>query len=280
MIKKIFSIIGVSYLLCFSFYYTNLASIIIKNNDPIMKEIRRTSSNYELNYVNAIINDNNIIPGVVGIKVDINKSYYEMKKYGSFNDSLLVFQDVLPEISISNTYDKYISKGNEKNKNVSLIFKVENTNYIEEILNVLYSKDIYATFFVNKNIIDDSIDILDKIVKKGCKVELLDDLYKEDNYNKYNRLIKKYTNQELKYCYLDSENFEVLNNCCYKKMHTIIPNIMTNNYPYNLVKNKLEPGSIIKLSNNGQTLKELKYIINYIEQRGYTIVLLDDLIKE
>ena len=39
MFKKFFSIVGVMGLICFSFYYTHLATVVVKNNDPIMKKI-------------------------------------------------------------------------------------------------------------------------------------------------------------------------------------------------------------------------------------------------
>lgn len=263
----------------FSFYYTNLASIIIKNNDPIMKEIKRTSNNYESKYVNAVIDDNNIIPGISGVKVDIDKSYLSMKKYGAFNDSLLVFKDVIPSVSISNTYDKYISNGNDKRNNISIVFRVNNEQYIEEILNVLCLKNISAYFFVSRNVAFDKT-LIQSIKNSGSYIQLLDDNYNENTLLKYNKYFIKNYDTKLKYCYLEEENSDVLNNCSKKEMYTIIPNIITNFSSYNTIKEKLKSGSIIGLKNTKQILEELKYIINYIEQKGYKIVSLDELIKE
>ena len=64
------------------------------------------------------------------------------------------------------------------------------------------------------------------------------------------------------------------------KMHTIIPGIITNNYPYSDIKINITNGDIISLNTSKNTLRELKYIINYIKQHSYKIVKLNDLIKE
>ena len=96
MIKKFFSIIGVFALVCFSFYYTSLATTIIKNNDPIMKQIIKVSENYKEQPINAILVNNNITPGISGLEVDVDRSYESMKKYGSFNENLMVFKSLTP----------------------------------------------------------------------------------------------------------------------------------------------------------------------------------------
>ena len=50
-----------------------------------MKSINEHKSKYEEQYVNAIIDNVYIIPGINGIEVDKLNSYYEMKKEDSFN---------------------------------------------------------------------------------------------------------------------------------------------------------------------------------------------------
>ena len=53
-------------LLLFSFFYTNKSISIIRNQDPLMKEIIKNKSKFETKSVNAIIKDNTIIPGIKG----------------------------------------------------------------------------------------------------------------------------------------------------------------------------------------------------------------------
>lgn len=278
--KKIFTVIGVLSLVCFSFYYTNLATEIIKNNDPIMKKIVKVSESYKKESIDAVFSDNTIIPGISGVKVDINNSYESMKKYGKFNEDLIVFEEIMPTVSVQNTFDKYIRRGNVTKTNVSIIIIVDDPSYVENILDILNSKEVKVTFFVSKNIINESMDLIDIIIKSGHKVEYKSDEYNVDEVLKYNDLLKVKTNNNLKFCYTDEENITILSNCNYKKMHTIFPNIITTNFPYSDVKRNLDSGSILSFKSNQHTLRELKYIINYINQKGFTIVNLDQVISE
>ena len=278
--KKIFTVIGVLSLVCFSFYYTNLATEIIKNNDPIMKKIVKVSESYKKESINAVFSDNTIIPGISGVKVDINNSYESMKKYGKFNEDLIVFEEIMPTVSVQNTFDKYIRRGNVTKTNVSIIIIVDDPSYVENILDILNSKEVKVTYFVSKNIINESMDLIDIIIKSGHKVEYKSDEYNVDEVLKYNDLLKVKTNNNLKFCYTDEENITILSNCNYKKMHTIFPNIITTNFPYSDVKRNLDSGSILSFKSNQHTLRELKYIINYINQKGFTIVNLDQVISE
>lgn len=280
MKKNFFSIVGVIALVCFSFYYTDFATVIIKENDPIMKEIKRVSKHYKEQSVNATLYENNIIPGINGLQVDIEETYSSMKRYGTFNDNLLVFEEVSPIISITKIYNKYIKEGNPTKNMVSIIFIIDDYSYVTEIINILDSKSTKATFFVDSKIIDESVDLLSLVKKSRHQVELYSETYHVDNIKKYRRIIKKYADSNINYCFTEVENKEILNNCSGDKMYTIIPSINTTNFPYNDVKTNLESGSIIRLNNNLYTLRELKYIINYIKQKGFDIVTLEDLIKE
>lgn len=280
MFKKFFSFTGVMALVCFSFYYTDSAVDIVKRNDPIMKEIKTVASNYEQDSQDAVLINNNIIPGINGIKVDIDRSYEKMKKYGSFDESLLVFQEVTPVISTSNNYDKFIIKGNSTNQSISLVFKINTISYIDELLETLKEKKARATFFVTSDIINNEISTIEKIYLNGHEVELLDDYYIYKDVKSNNKLIKQLTGTKLKYCYSEEEDKEIIKNCKTSKMHTIIPSIITSTFPYNSIKNHVVSGSIISLNNNLNTIREFSPILNYLNQKGYKILLLSDLLKE
>lgn len=280
MIKKFFSLMGVLALICFSFYYTDSAVDIVKRNDPIMKEIVSVSHLYEQDSIDAILMNNNIIPGVSGIKVDIDKSYEKMKKYGSFDAGLLVFQEVVPAVSTSNTYDKFIIKGNNNKQSVSLIFKLKNTSYIDEILDVLKNKDVKVTFFITADILYNDVDVLEKIYLNGHQIELLSKDYTKMEIKKVNKTMKALIGNKAKYCYSESENNTLIDNCKSNKMHSIIPTIITSNFPYSDIKNTVVTGSMISLNNNINTIRELSSILNYLNQKGYKIISLEELLAE
>lgn len=278
--KKIYTVIGVFILICFSFYYTKSAVNIVKRNDPIMKEIIKVSNTYESSSTNAVLVNNNIIPGKTGVKLDIDKSYTNMKKLGKFNSSLLEYVEVIPTISVTNNYDKYIISGNRSNNKVSLIFKMKDTSYIEEIIDILKSKGLKSYFFLDYKDINNK-SIINLLINNNMYISYLGNNYK---FNKSDILvvseILRKVNKKSIYCYSEGENKDILDICSKEKIHTIIPSINTLSNPYHDIKSKLERGSIIKLDNNKNAVKELRYIINYINSKGYKIVDLDDLLKE
>ena len=280
-LKKICSIIGIGLLICFSFYYTDSAVNIVKRNDPIMKEIIKVSNQYEVLAVDATLINNSIIPGINGTKLDIDASYSSMKRFGEFNSSLLKFSEVEPTISINNSYDKYIISGNKSKHEVALLFKINNTSYIEEILTILISNNVEATFFLDLDTIVSSPDILMLLSKGKQNIELLGkNGYKIAEVLLAIRTLRKFNKNNAKFCYLEQENNDVLNICNRQKLYTVIPNIITDNYPYSDVKYNLSNGSIIKLDNNINTVRELRYIVRYIKQKGYHIKSLNDMLKE
>lgn len=280
--KNIYSIIGAVVLVCFSFYYTESAVNIVKRNDPIMKEIIKVSSEYEVEPVDALLINNNIIPGISGSKLDIDASYNNMKRLGEFNSSLLEFEEVIPSISVTNNHDKFIINGNKSKSDVYIIFKMNDTSYIEEIIDILKETNTEATFFLDYEIIMNSRDVLKLLNGNSQSIEFLG---KNNNYTKADILtieetLTKINKNNGKFCYTEYENNNVLDICSKSKLHTIIPTINTIKYPFNDVKERIANGSIIKLDNNSSTVRELKYIINYINQKGYKIKTLSSLLEE
>ncbi len=279
MKKKISLFLSVI-LILLSFFYTNSLIEITRENDPVMGEIKKYSDNKMDELVEAIQVDNGVIPGIHGKKIDVEKSYSKMKKIGKFDKNLIVYKTVMPSYSISNRYDKNIVSGNRLEKKVSLIFEIDNTTYIEELLSILNRKEVNATFFVSKEIYDESIDSVKLIKSFGNDIELLSDKYTVYEVNKYNSLLKVIGDDGLSLCLNKGKQESILNNCENSKLHSIVPSIISNNYLYTSVKNKLSNGSIILVGLNYNTLRELSSTINYIFQKDKKIVLLNELIQE
>ena len=147
--KKVIQVISVTLLMLFSFFYTNKSIELIRENDPIMKQIKETNMKYKVDPVNATIIGNKIIPGKSGKEIDYQKTYAKMKKYGTYNETLTVLKEIEPAVSVDDYYDKYIVQGNTERKNVSLVFKTDTISNLLSILNILNQKNIPATFFVD-----------------------------------------------------------------------------------------------------------------------------------
>ena len=146
-------------------------------------------------------------------------------------------------------------------------------------MKTLKDNNVVSTFFIDGLFIDNNNKIIKNLKDNNHEVELLS---YNDGYNKnyfINGLHNLFsiTNIEPKFCYADYDNKEVLELCNSLNLHTIIPSINIDNNSFGLLKDRLDSGLIIRLNNNNN---DLNTIINYIKQRGYKLVTLEELLIE
>lgn len=282
MLKKYTSYLGILVLACFSFYYTDKATDIIKRNDPIMKNILSNYDKFSLEPVNAQILEDEIIPGINGKKINIDETYKKMKKLENYNETVMTYEEVIPDLTYTDIYDKYIVSGNSLKNEISLVFKINNSNYLENVNKILLDKNTLATFFIDGSVIENNMDKVLELSRNNNEIENLgyDGKYTDSKLLWTNNMIFSLTNENNKYCYTDNKSIEVLNICSSNKMYTIKPTISIENYPFATIKKYLKSGSIIGLDLNETVIKELPSIISYIKQKGYDIVTLKELISE
>ena len=269
---KLIKLIGLLCLICFTFLYTEKIIDISIEQDEIMIKLKEYEPIYNINPTNATIENNTIIPGNVGKYIDIDNSYKKMKKIGIFEESLITYKDIYPEISIYNNYNKYIISGNTKNKTVALIYLINN-NTLDDILNIIKNKNVKLNFFIDSNYLNNNINIIDKIKDYEIYNYGAEGKYTKDNLIIANNIINNKSNNNSTYCLFLQEDNTSLNNCANSKMLSIMPSINGN---YNKIKENLKNGSIILINNT----KELPLIIDYIKNKGYKIDTLSNIIKE
>lgn len=267
---KLIKIIGLFCLFTITFFYTEKVINVSQNQDEIMIKIKEYQ-NTNINPINAIINNNTIIPGTIGKYVDTESSYKAMKKIGYFEPSLLVYKNIYPEISIYNNYNKYIIKGNTKNKSISLIY-IFNNNTIENILTIGKKYNIKINIFIDSSYLNNNIPLIDKIKDNEIYNYGSNGTYTKDNLIITNNIINNKSNNKSIYCLFKEENTNSLNNCANTKMLSLLVN--TSNF-YN-IKNNLDNGNIFLIDNT----QELSKIIEYIISKGFNIVPLSELIVE
>ena len=85
--KRIIKFTGLLTLILFSFFYTDKVVEVIRENDKLMIELEQVSDNYKVNAINGIISGDTIKPGINGKKVNIEKSYKQMKEKGIFDEN-------------------------------------------------------------------------------------------------------------------------------------------------------------------------------------------------
>ena len=262
-----------------SMYYTNICMEVLKEKDPIMQEIKSNMSKYEESANDANIIGNVIVPGHIGRRVNKNKSYSKMKKYGNYNETLTVMEEVKPELSVSNTFDKYIEKGNSNNKNVSFVFIYDEN--IDKVIKILNSKHIPSTIFLDGIYLEN--DSLNGLKYNGnINYELLsyNGEYDENLFKTSLSYLESVTKRSPRYCYSEVENPDVLNLCSKLKMHTIKPYIRIDENLLKEVKSSLSNSIIISIKSSSSNISELSSVIDYVISKGYDIVSLDNLISE
>lgn len=277
--KKYFQIVGILTLACFSFIFTEKTALLVKENDDLMKTIKEKEEEYKVESINASIKDNTIIPGVNGKQVNKSKSYNNMKRLGEFNENLLIYDLILPEISLNKIYDKYIIGGNSKKNMISVVFKVNEK--VEELLKVISSEYNY-NFVINGKWLESNERIMKQLASSNHNIinGSYNGNYLDSGYNWINSVINRYSQQENGYCYLEEKNEEYLKTCTLHKNYTIMPSLKTGSNPLIEIKNNLKSGDIIALDINEKTIKEIPLIIGYINSKGYKIVNLDELLSE
>lgn len=271
--KNIFKSIGLLALIVFSFFYTDKVMEVVNNQDEIMIKLKSIESNYMKEAVDATIVDDTIVPGINGRKLDIDKTYKYLKQVGVVDESLFKYKVISPLNSLSNNLDKYIIKANPKKDSVSLLIILNSKTNLNKVLSVASSRDIKINFFIEYNYLMENIFILNSLKEHEVYSYIP---YSPDTLIISNNIIKNKMDNEPIYCLTPTKDNKILNICSSSNMHTIFPNIIGG---YNEVKQKLENGSLILVSNDKIT-NELDIIINYIKSKGYNINSLSNALSE
>lgn len=278
--KNILKSIGLVTLIGFSFFYTDKVIEVIQEEDKVMIELQNVQDVYKVEPINASIVENTIIPGLNGRKINIEKSYKNMKGNGVFNKSLIVYDTISPDISVRMNKDKFIILGNNNKQMISLVFILNSNKNLDKIEEILDNKGATANYFVDyKYLINNSTKIKElenrEFYSYGDSGE-----YTPDNLLFSNNLISRISNNNAIYCLSSNMDKDVLELCHKNDLYTIVPNIIGDGNPYASVKENLSSGSIILLSMNSDTIQELGTIIDYIKGKGYKIDGLSKLLTE
>ena len=256
--KKVFKYFGILLIMMSSFYYTDKIALIVQKNNPIMKQINESKKEKNIKSVNAIIDNDKIIPGKNGLEINENKSFGIMKSFGAYDSYYLVYDQKKPNISIDNYKDKIIKSGNTIDRNVSF---------------VLEYNDSLISFFA-KNKIKASILIDKENIKKVNYMELIN-----NDFNKYNDVelqLNKYSKNK-NICYLNDRTYYDF--CKKRNKYLVSTDYVFSNDNVFEIKNNIKNGTIIYVKNN-TSIDNLKVLLNQIKFKGLNIVYLSELISE
>ena len=258
ILKKYGKYILFSILVLLSFYTTNKTANLVRNQDPILKEIRNISLEKKEDFVNAVIEDNYIIPGMYGSIIDELKSLAKMKEQDVFNNLYLVSQPIKPYISLSDNLDKIIIKGNSKKQQISFVI---DENSSKKIKDYLVKNSIKASLLITKD-----------NFSKDSYFEQINNDFK--NYKELDKTLKK-NKINTNICVLDNNNSN-LKFCKSKKKYLVKPGMFLDNANIIEIKTKLDSGSIIYIKD----ATYLDCLVEYIKSKDLKIVPLSQLISE
>lgn len=241
----------------FSFYYTEKIALLMRQKDPIYETIEDVVSTSNTKFVNAIIDDRTIIPGINGLAVNVEKSFQKMKSFGAFNKYYLIFDQVKPEISLEDNKDKMITKGNPKKRSIAFI--VEENDSLKE--------------YLTKENINASILITNDTFKRDSSLEQINADYK--NYKETEGLLDS-IKQNKNICIVNNYNEDL---CRKNQKYLIKPSLELNTYNVASIKNKLESGSIIYIKKDAK-VDDFKLLVQQAKYKGLAITSLSELIIE
>lgn len=279
LFKNTIKLFSLFLLLLLSFIYTDKVFNEARGNDPLMKEVISYKKVHDVKPVEPKIKDDEMILGMSGLIINEEKSYKNMKEDDTFNKQKLVYDKKNPNTSITKTYDYYITNGISKNM-VSIIFKVNNSTNVSELLSILAKTNVTVNFFIDGSYLEKNVETAFSMVNLNSEIYNLgyDNKYSKSMISVTNNLIESITLKDSLFCLNEVKNDNYKDICASKKMLTLSPKLV--NPSITDLKKNLSKGVMIVYDLDEFDTSKFNFIISVIESRGYKIKGLSKLINE
>ena len=279
LFKNTIKLFSLFLLLLLSFIYTDKVFNEARGNDPLMKEVISYKKAHDVKPVEPKIKDDEMILGMSGLIINEEKSYKNMKEDDTFNKQKLVYDKKKPNTSITKTYDYYITNGISKNM-VSIIFKVNNSTNVSELLSLLAKTNVTVNFFIDGSYLEKNVETAFSMVNLNSEIYNLgyDNKYSKSMISVTNNLIESITLKDSLFCLNEVKNDNYKDICASKKMLTLSPKLV--NPSITDLKKNLSKGVMIVYDLDEFDTSKFNFIISVIESRGYKIKGLSKLINE
>jgi peptidoglycan-N-acetylglucosamine deacetylase len=279
----------------------NVSVSKVDKNDPLYKKIQESAHKYESEPQNAKMDPVwKKMPGINGLKVDVAKSFTRMKKKGTFDEKLLVINEVEPEVTLEDLPAGPIYRGHPDKQMVSFLINVSwGEEYIPDMLKILRENKAKATFFIDGAWAQKNVDLVKMIAEEGHFIGShgynhpdMKKLSKEqikEQLVKTNSIIKTIADVEPVYFAPPAGSFNqtVVNEAHELGMETILWTVDTVDWKnptksllLNRVLSKIEPGSMILMHPKAVTRDSLEELILKIKEKNYKIGTVGKLLAE
>ncbi|TFJ94705.1 polysaccharide deacetylase family protein [Lentibacillus salicampi] len=278
--------------------FSSVVSDVTK--DPLYEEIQRKSAEYEEAPENAVIDKVwKKIPGRNGVKVNIDKSYEKMKKHETFDESLLVFEQIPPEKTVDDLPAAPIYRGHPDKDMVSFLINVSwGTEHIPAILNILKEHHVKATFFVEGKWAMKNTDTVKMIHDQGHVIgnhaydhPVMSRLSKQDTLeqiSRTNEILEAITSETPRWFAPPSGDFndQVVEAAADQDMQTILWSVDTIDWKnpsvsvmMNRVNSNIHPGAMLLMHPTSPIVEGLDSLIKNIKEKGYEIGTVNSLLS-
>lgn len=298
---KYFIVILTTVFLLFCGQFLMKDSVPVSSNNKLYQEIVEKAALYEKKPIDATVDKVwKAIPGLNGLKVDVQASYKKMKKTNKFEESKLVFNQVSPKIHLSDLEAEPIYHGNTEKKMIALTVNVAWGNeYLITILNALKKTNSEATFFLEGKWTENNPVLAKEIIKRGYEVgnhsyshpdmASLSIWQNLEQLIKTNDMIKKVTGQTVKWFAPPSGSFNqsLINQVKGLNMETILWTADTIDWQnptpgtiINRITRKAENGTIVLMHPTSSSAQAIETLINKLKEKGFRIVDITTLLDE
>ena len=285
-------------------YVTSLKGNVVtvgKQENPLYQSIIKNSSTYNIPPSNAKIDEVwKAMPGYNGLTVDIEASYKNMKKSGTFDEKKLVYKQTTPTVHLKDLPPSPIYRGHPDKPMVSFIINVAWGNeYLPEMLAALKKHQVKASFFLEGRWVKNNPDLAKMIVSAGHEVgnhsythpdmKRITAVQTRDQLLKTNEVIEAATGNKSIWFAPPSGSYrdETVKIAAELKMKTVMWTVDTIDWQkptpdqlINRVISKIDNGSMVLMHPTESTAKSLDRLITLIEEKNLKIGTVSDLMNE
>jgi len=269
--------------------------------DKLMEAIRTKAPTYEEKPEDAYIDRVwKKTPGRNGQRVLISESYKKMNKKGIFDESLLVYEEVPPKVTLMDLPPAPIYRGHPDKKMVSLLINVSwGTEHIPTILNTLKEQHVKATFFIEGKWAKENKEYVRMIHEQGHLIgshaynhpdmARLNDAQINDQINDTNEIIEAIVKFRPSWFAPPSGSFNdrTVELAHKAKMQTILWTVDTIDWKnpsvsvmINRVMKNIHPGAMILMHPTKPVAQGLEPLVTAIKREGYDIDTVEQLLDE
>jgi probable sporulation protein (polysaccharide deacetylase family) len=274
---------------------------VANTGDSLYKEIEQKKTAYAQEPQDAVIDKVwKKTPGRNGIEVDVKQSYEQMKKKGEFDETLLVFKEISPEVTFNDLPASPVYRGHPDKKMVALLINVSwGTEYVPSTLNILKEQNVKATFFIEGKWAKENADLVKMIYEQGHVIgnhaynhpdmARLSDQEIKEQITRTNTIIEAIIDETPQWFAPPSGSFthNVVESAYNLKMETILWTVDTIDWKkpsvsvmMNQVMSNIHPGATILMHPTSPVVQGLTPMIKDIKKQGYKMGTIEKLLSE